>query len=128
MDEFTVEEVRQLQRQAKRKRAVGMNRAEALVSSYLRATRPQAIEIAYEGMTAYLGGQSYTPDFVVVLPGLARHYIEVKESNADWKGHNLRETKAKLHFLRHVAENFGHRVYLITVEGNRVKTEVEIMP
>lgn len=128
MEEFTVDEVRQLQRQAKRKKAQGMNKAERIVEAYLRATRPHALQIAYEGMTVYLGGITYTPDFVVVMPGHNREYVEVKEADGDWKGHNLRETKAKLHFLRHVAENFGHRVYIITVEDKRVRTVVEIMP
>lgn len=129
IEEYSVDEVREMQRQAKRKRSGVANKAEVVVGDHLFLTRPQALHIAYEAMKVYLHGIEYTPDWVVILPGGDREYIEVKETRGrHWKGYNIRETKAKMTFLRHVAENFGHRVYLVTVERGRVKTEKEIMP
>lgn len=84
----------------------------------------------FEPMTIYLGDQTYKPDFVCLSPRGERQYIEVKEasSKGDWKGYRIRETRVKLAFLRHVARDFGHRVFLVTVKAGRVSKEQEIMP
>lgn len=128
MEEHSIEEVQAMQRQARRARRATMTEAERVVMYYLVATRPQAVHIGYECTKVIMGDQSYTPDFTIYLPSYARQYIEVKESADDWKGYRYRETRVKLAFLRHMAQEFGHTVHLVTVEHGRVKSEVEIMP
>lgn len=128
MEEYSIEEVQEMQKQARRAKRQAMTQAERIAMYYLVASRPQAVHIAYEGLTVIMGDQTYKPDFVVFLPGFRRQYIEVKESAADWQGYRYREARVKLAYLRHLVEPFGHTVHLLTIENGRVKTEVEIMP
>lgn len=106
-----------------------MTKAESITETYLSSTRT-GWQIVYEPMTIHLGDQTYKPDFVCFSPRGERQYIEVKNASEDskWQGFRIRETRVKLAFLRHVARDFGHRVFLVTVKAGRVSKETEIMP
>lgn len=125
MEEYSIEEVLEMQRQARRKRARrgdGMTQAERLVHSYL-AARYGMDYVLYEPCTIILGGGSYTPDFVTNW-NTDRIYWEVKEAavSGKWEGFRIRETMAKLRHLRHVAEPFGHAVRLATIKDGIVSS------
>lgn len=124
MEEYSIEEVLEMQRQARRKRPgrSGLTGAEQLVQSYLAGMYGQD-NVLYEPCTIILGGGSYTPDFVTNWD-TNRIYWEVKEAAASgkWEGFRIRETMAKLRHLRHVAEPFGHAVRLATIKDGIVSS------
>lgn len=142
MDKITVEEYKELLRGKKksRKRIGGVpTGAEKNAGEYLTITRScqgggksGGPVLLYEPFTVRLGSVTYKPDWVVEHNPFDREMFEVKavrrgpRGGLNWGGFRDREAKVKLELLRRVGEEFGWRVFLLLVEGNKIE-EREIL-
>ncbi len=140
IEEYTYDEVKKLLRGSKKRvNGAGIaqnapNATEVMARDYLcysqeRTNSPPRWGVPaafYEAMTFQLGGITYTPDWVLMWgQGAYRELIEVKGVGPGWKGHRIREARAKLEFLAHIVQPFGWRVFLVNVGKNKI-TEQEI--